>query len=383
MRCKNGGHCQPRLLTRETDVSSFELKNYEEMKHYVHQNNIPCEWRDGLACRVYWTETAFTAGLTELEIVKRIKPDIAQHVQVITDSAELVKHNTPDAFGLILSFKSASLWPYKLVTWTLESLIKTAGLNLQTKTAVQELQHTDNGWNIRTDRGALVARHVVLATNAYTSYLLQEFSDLIVPVRGQVSAFVEPTGQNLTDDTYSLFGSHGESRPQHDYLVQRWLKTSAGEKKPGLIVFGGGRTMASNGSVGISDDSETDIGTTRYIRNAVPAMFALNGAPNGATPPLKPTHEWSGIMGGSRDDKPWIGAVPGRSNLWSVAGFSGHGMPTAVLSGKAVAKMVAGAEQGVALSETIDGLVQVNELPQGYVVTEERMRKARELPHVS
>lgn len=353
------------------------------MKHYVHKNNIPCDWRDGLTCRVYWTETAFSAGLTELEIVKRVKPEIAEHVQVITDRGEIAKHNVPEAYGIILSFKSASVWPYKLVAWTLENLIKTAGLNLQTKTAVQELKQAGGSWDVCTERGTLRAHHVVLATNAYISHLLPEFEGLIVPVRGQVSAFLEPAGQSLTEDTYSLFGTHGEGRPQHDYLVQRWLKSSTGEKKPGLVIFGGGRQMATHGSVGVSDDSETDVGTTHYLRNAVPSMYTFNGDDSGSHPPLKPTHEWSGIMGGSRDDKPWIGEVPGRSNLWSAAGYSGHGMPTAVLSGKAVARMISGAYEGAALTETISALVEVNELPQGYIVTEERMKRARTLPQVS
>lgn len=45
-------------------------------------------------------------------------------------------------------------------------------------------------------------------------------------------------------------------------------------------------------------------------------------------------------MGYSADSLPHVGQVPGRPGQFIVAGFSGHGMPQAWLSGKGIASMI-------------------------------------------
>jgi glycine/D-amino acid oxidase-like deaminating enzyme len=45
-------------------------------------------------------------------------------------------------------------------------------------------------------------------------------------------------------------------------------------------------------------------------------------------------------MGYSTDSLPHIGQVPGKEGQFIIAGFTGHGMPQAWLSGKGIAEMV-------------------------------------------
>jgi hypothetical protein len=45
-------------------------------------------------------------------------------------------------------------------------------------------------------------------------------------------------------------------------------------------------------------------------------------------------------MGYSADSLPHIGQVPGKPGQFIMAGFTGHGMPQAWLSGKGIAEMV-------------------------------------------
>lgn len=49
------------------------------------------------------------------------------------------------------------------------------------------------------------------------------------------------------------------------------------------------------------------------------------------------THEWTGVIGWSEDNLPWVGSVPGRPAHLVCAGFSGHGMAQTFLCGAAVA----------------------------------------------
>jgi hypothetical protein len=46
------------------------------------------------------------------------------------------------------------------------------------------------------------------------------------------------------------------------------------------------------------------------------------------------------VMGYTTDSLPHVGAVPGKSNQFIIAGFSGHGMPQIFLSGGAIASMI-------------------------------------------
>ncbi len=46
-------------------------------------------------------------------------------------------------------------------------------------------------------------------------------------------------------------------------------------------------------------------------------------------------------MGYTDDGFPYVGTIPGKPGQFVIAGFSGHGMPQAFLSAKAVASMIA------------------------------------------
>ena len=73
------------------------------------------------------------------------------------------------------------------------------------------------------------------------------------------------------------------------------------------------------------------------------------------------------VMGYTSDGFPFVGSVPEKPGQYICAGFSGHGMPQAFLSAKAVASMVA---EGKAI-EAVD-------LPRLYRATEERFKSTAE-----
>jgi len=103
---------------------------------------------------------------------------------------------------------ASSFWPYKFVTSLLRLCIDRFSLNLQTNTPVLSVVPSGDGnWVVETGRGSVLAAKVVFATNAYTSTLLPEFTDKIIPIRGQCSAVV-PTipysGERVLTHTYSL-----------------------------------------------------------------------------------------------------------------------------------------------------------------------------------
>ena len=265
--------------------------------------------------------------------LKRHAPELGKEVEVIDDEDELRAHRVNGASGATLTAGAGSLWPYKLITFILEKLIKEGHLNLQTKTPVTKLEYdTDTTNNVtgpkeilHTPRGIIKARHVILATNGYTSHLLPEFSDLIVPERGIMTALLPPANSKRLDNSYGFVGAFGGNPIHDDYLNQRpFSHFAGGGGGGGHLMFGGGYVGETLPRIGETDDSVLDEGTVGYLRGALLKLLLLGGD-EGETEKEKlvATHAWSGIWGTSKDRHPWVGPVPGREGVWLAGGYSG------------------------------------------------------------
>ncbi|KNG46446.1 fad dependent oxidoreductase [Stemphylium lycopersici] len=374
---RNGGHCQPLLFDRSSDVAEFELKNVAALRSYIQENNVPCEWRDVVGCRTFWTEEALKEAEKEIDHLRKVAPEVAKNVRVIKDKEEFKKHRiAPDCVGATLSQGAASLWPYKLITFALEQLVKDGQINLQTKTPVTEITSAEDKHTLHTPRGTISSKTVILATNGYTSAILPHFADLIVPCRGEMSALFPPEGSTLLPNSYGMVAALGQPANNDDYLVQRPYE---GVPNPaGHLMFGGGRGAGNFPSIGISDDSVIDEGSAAYLRGALLKVLELDGQTEGLQE-LKAAGQWTGIMGYSRDDHPWVGKVPDKEGLWLCGGYTGHGMPNGTLCGKAVVDMVLGEMSGHELSAVQAQMVEKGDMPKSYILTKERIDRARQM----
>jgi len=376
---RNGGHCAPSTYLRPPEIGSFELRNFRALEKLVVENNIRCDWRTLSVVHGYMSKSMFAAGLKSFEELHKIAPEFARHTKVITGDSEspsLADLRLPAAVGAMIQTPAASLWPYKLICWILESLLSSnksseSSFNLQTNTPVTHLQKTTTGsWIVHTSRGMIAAKNVLLTTNGYTSHLLPSFSDLIVPVRGEMSSLIPPksmrpgTGNPPLENTYGFIGHGKQNMNQDDYLVQRPFTHDGGG---GELMFGGGRSYAANAGLGVSDDSSIDPPAAAYLRQEISIVLDLMNDKK----ELKASYEWSGIMGYSRDDRPWVGEVSedfglgGGKGLWICAGYTGHGMPNASGCAKAAVQMMLGTS-----AEDVD-------LPGAYRLTKKRVAKAR------
>lgn len=359
------------------------MRNYEEIKSLIEANDIECDWRSLSSCNSYMSEDQFQDVVKEAENIKKLDPKLGDLVTVVTrDSTNpsLSDLRIPSAAGAIITSKAASLWPYKLVSWILEDLLSknnpvgTCKFNLQTLTPATRLQKSSSDWIIHTPRGKISAPKVLLATNGYTSHLLPSFTDLIVPVRGEMSSLLPPSSMSPTtestnkplDYSYGIMGHAGQPINKDDYLVQRPFSSSTSSiQTGGELMFGGGRQFAIQAGVGVFDDSSIDTPAAEYLRRELPRALNLHNEQD----ELKASYEWSGIMGYSRDSWPWVGAVDeslgGAEGLFVCAGFTGNGMPTARLSAKAVVGLMMG-----------EGAEKVD-LPGRYLSTGERLERVK------
>lgn len=361
---RNGGHCQPLLFDRTPGIAEFEIKNVAAVKSYIEENNVDCEWRSVTGCRTFWTKSTFEAAQTEINKLYKSHPEIAKQVTVSTDPKVLKANRVkPECSGVTLTQGAGQLWPYKYVTFIVEKLVREGKLNVQTHTPVLEIE----GHSVNTSRGTIEAKQIILATNGYTSHLLPEFQSLIVPVRCEMSALHPPT-QDRLPNSYGMV-AFGDGNPEHDdYLVQRPFYNGRG----GHLMFGGGRSQAMYNCVGITDDDIVDPGEADYLRRALPQMLEI-----GSEVELQASHQWTGIKGYSRDNRPWVGKV--RDDVWLCGGYTGHGMPNATLCGKAVVELMLSDQR---YEEACDKLIEAGELPESYLLTRKRLDAAHTLPTV-
>jgi glycine/D-amino acid oxidase-like deaminating enzyme len=366
------------------EIAMFEMRNYEYIKALVEKHDIPCDWRTLSVVHAYMSQRMFDHALEGYKSFHDMDPSLADLVTVVTPESSdpsLEDLRVSKAKGAFVQKHAASVWPYKFVAWVLEQLLaanqpSSPSFNLQTNTAATRLQKTDDGsWIVHTERGMIAAKKVLLTTNAYTSYLLPEFRDLITPVRGEMSSLLSPRTMKPGSDnpplsySYGFMGNGDQSGHQDDYLIQR---PYSADNSGGELMFGGGRSYAANGGVGVSDDSSIDPPAASYLREQINIILDTKSDET----ELQASYEWSGIMGFSRDSKPWVGAVGddlglgGGDGLYICAGFTGHGMPNTCLSARAAVQLMLGMEQ-----TEID-------LPGRYWITKARLKRARTMETV-
>jgi len=362
----------------------FEMRNYDYLKALVTKNHIACDWVTLAVVHAYMSQKMFDDALKQFETFHAMDSRLGDLVVIVkpeSTNPSLEDLRVSSAKGAFVQKHAASVWPYKLVSWMLEQLLPSNNLespsfNLQTNTPVTRIQKTDSGsWIVHTDRGMIATKKVLLTTNAYTSYLLPEFRDLIVPVRGEMSSLKSPrTMKPGTENpplsySYGFMGHGTQGGHQDDYLVQRPYDS---DHIGGELMFGGGRSYAANAGVGVSDDSSIDPPTAQYLRQEINVLLDTKSDEK----ELEATYEWSGIMGFSRDTRPWVGAVSedlglgGGEGLWICAGFTGHGMPNTCLSAKAAVQLLLGKN-----ADDVD-------LPGPYRISKSRLEKARALKTV-
>lgn len=393
---RNGGHCQPLLFEDPHDpsIGHFELANFRALQSLIADEGIEeAEFVEQRGVRAIYDKRHLDDAEMALAIMKTTAPELSGMMKFVTDKKELESYRIPTALGAVVTSVAARMWPYKFVSHVLTSLLTSNDLNgsfnLQTLTPAEAVTASNSetgSWCIKTPRGTIQAKKVILCTNAYTSHLLPDFADLIVPCRGQMSALIPlPSlqGEGRLKTSLGFLGDDAD-----DYLIQR------PNEKGGHMMFGGGRHMGE--SLGVTDDSVIDESTAKYLRTRLVTALGLPESKDKAY--FMSTHMWTGIMGFSRDERPWVGPVPEHRNMYIAAGFTGHGMPNTWLSGKAVALMAgnslhAETEKHAQPSGEASYYGQDEEwiveqacaavgLPKGYRCTSQRMRDAMSAPDV-
>ena len=337
-------------------VVRFEYRCMKAVHAFARRQGIACDSWEGDTVDIFYDEAELDSAKRSIAAVQKAlgSDDPAARYAFWNAEDAARKFLAPNAVGAI-TYEAGSISAYKFVTGVLALAVE-KGLNLQTETPVTAIGGAQNGWEVLTARGAIRALKVVLATNGFTAHLYPKLQGIIVPLRGHMSAQHPGSGMPSTglSTTYTfVYGKH------YEYMIQRPQGTDAA----GRIMIGGCTTKSPDGGTkewGTTDDTSTDPIIVKLLGDCTKEYFGDRWGedhPNGRL-----SHYWTGIMGFSPDGYPFVGELPGETDLFIAASFQGQGMVVCFLVAEASAYMINGQDEKAAAL-----------LPRAFRVTKQRM----------
>ncbi|MHA2940431.1 NAD(P)/FAD-dependent oxidoreductase [Vibrio sp. RC27] len=292
-------------------------------KENITKHNIECDWRDG----------AVVLGVKE-----RHDRELKQwHQQLVEqygyESLELWDQNkvrenidsTRYTSGVFDS-NSGHLHPLNY-TLGLVKAAKDAGVQFFEGSAVRNIQHGEPA-TVITDKGQVVADHVILAGNAYLKGVSYPLESKVMPV-GTYMCATEPLGKDVA---LGLMKNHIAASDVN--FVLDYFRCS------------GDYRMLFGGRVSYSGLEPANLEAT--MRKSMVNVF----------PQLKQAKiesAWGGNVAVTINRAPHFGRL--KSNVFYAQGFSGHGIAATGLAGQLMAEAVAGT------ANRIDVFQQIPHLP--------------------
>ena len=196
-----------------------------------------------------------------------------------------------------------------------------AGVSLYEHSPVvsyQDSQSTSGGGSdktvtVKTAKGQVVAKELILACNGYIKKLEPKINGYIMPINNFILA-TEPLSDELAAQVSPLDASMSDSR----FVINYWKLS--GDKR---LLFGGGENYRR----GFPSDIKNFV--RHYMLQVYPQLAAT-----------KIDYGWGGTLAITVNRLPHFGRL--QDNIWYMHGYSGHGVPTATFAGKLIAEAING-----------------------------------------
>ena len=276
--------------------------------HLVEQHQIPCEMSWG-----YLHAAVKPRHVVELRHwQERMARDFDYHGLEWREGDALREHVVTDAYPAALWEREAGHLHPLNYTLGLARAAQQAGAILHQFSPVVDIRHGKQA-TVVTERGRVIADHVVVATNAYGDRLVPEMSGRIMraanymiataPMSEQQAAQVLPRNDALSDTNFVL-----------DYY-----RLSRDRR----LIYGGEVSYDGRPPRGL--EARTDA----KIRRLFPVLKEIDIE-----------YRWGGDVAITMNRAPDFGRLA--PNVFYAQGYSGHGMALAGLAGKLLAETIAG-----------------------------------------
>ena len=232
--------------------------------------------------------------------------------------------SSPLYCGGVISHDDAAIHPAKLVI-ALHHRAEQAGAVCFAETAVQNIVKSGGHFLLRTGRGVVSAKQVLLATNGYSGAVSPWHRRRIIPIGSYIVA-TEPLDEALVQRLIPAGRNVGDMR-----RVVIYVRPSPDGRR---IIFGG---RASAGE--------------RNVRRVLSRMRVMMSELFPELQKVRISHAWMGFVGYTFDTMPHFGE---RDGVFHCMGYCGQGIPHSVYYGRKIGqKMVGGGNAGTVLEDLI------------------------------
>lgn len=296
------------------DIWQFSIEICHELRDTVLRHNFDVDYRqDGY----------FVIAIDEVE-----NQEIHDSIELLNrhgfqseyrNRPELEKLGFKNVHGARYEAGSAQVHPTKLRNALLNKLID-QGIKYHSGVEVESLEETNGRVLVRSKtQSELKFDAAVIACNAYSPLLSDFYTSrrLVEPFRGQIM-----TSQPLKKPPQVKFPHSFD----HGY---EYALVTADQR----LMLGGWRNHTDGGEIGtydITPNSKVEQGLDEFAKR----HYEL-------AEPLSWEYSWAGIMAASKTGFPFIGPTDSPL-IFTVGGFTGHGLSWAHGSAKLLAKIMAG-----------------------------------------
>ena len=296
-----------------TGIYRDGIEAIDSLKALVRDEGVACDWRT-VGCFIGApTSRLFGALVREAESQPRA---FAFPFEVVPRERLTEVIDSPLYHGGVLYPEDAAVQPALLVR-ALHARALAAGADFRSHCAVEDLARTPSGFELRTGRGTLRARQVLVATNGYTGPFAPWHRRRVIPIGSYLIA-TEPLDAALVERLIP----HGRNAGDTRRVIVYFRPSPDGRR----ILFGG-RAAAR----------ETD--PTR----CVPRLHAMMMEIFPQLARVRVSHAWMGFVGYTFDTMPHLGEHDG---LFYCMGYCGQGIPSATYYGRKIGLTIAGRSGG-------------------------------------
>ncbi|MDO6441895.1 FAD-binding oxidoreductase [Marinobacter sp. 2_MG-2023] len=291
-----------------TFVAGLVQEGGEIIRERISTYNIQCDLKDK---NIFTGLTS--AHMKELEERMKLWASYGLKNQEMLDKDQLRKYVNSDLYtGGMIDHSGGHMHPLNLALGEAAAFERNGGI-IYEMSAVTDVDHKVTQPVVRTARGSMTCKTLILCGNAYLGHVVPTLTPRVMPVSTQVMA-TEPLGEARARELIPSDACVEDIRYILDYY------RLSGDKR---MLFGGGTVY------GGADPSNIKAKLQRNMDKVFPQLKGI-----------KIDYAWSGNFALSFSRVPQMGRIGG--NTYFAHGYSGHGVTGSHTFGRILAEAVHG-----------------------------------------
>jgi glycine/D-amino acid oxidase-like deaminating enzyme len=281
------------------------------LESLIAEEQIDCEYARCGHVQAAWKAAHFDAFRNQQALLARV---FDHRVELVGKSDQRREIGTDAYHGVMVDERSGGLHPAKYVRGLALAAVR-AGASLQTRTEVTRIQRVGDRWSIKTPKGDLIARELMIATNGYTGDATPDLRRRLIPI-GSYIIVTEPLGSARAS---AILPRRRMAFDSKNFLY--YFRLTADDR----LLFGGRAEFSA-------PTAERTRHAADILRRGMNTIFPELTS-------VKIDYAWGGNVAFTRDELPHGGRI---GDAYFAAGYCGHGIAMATALGAAVARRLAG-----------------------------------------